>query len=262
MSRRRRSRPGTAAREAPPPPPKIERRSGEHRANIEAADESFRAPAGSRPSGVRGGIAYRGVRLAASPMTARSDRLRAALRITVTLLAAFFLQTVALLLVGGADFAPDLILASVAAISLAHGPAAAIASGAVAGLLQDSFSSGLLGMRGFSKPLIGYGVARVGERLLAPSTGQTAVILLAAAIADRIVLRLLAAVTGAAETEGLRLGAVAAGLPLTVGYGLLLFRVLRKRAPDLPLTGSGAFSGMGGGPLPAPRFPRRGSSGP
>ena len=183
------------------------------------------------------------------PMTPRSGGFRRTLRIIAALLAAFFLQTVALLLVGGAGFGPDLILATVAAIALAHGPAAAIATGTVAGLLQDSFSTGLLGMRGFSKPLIGYGVARVGERLFGAPTGHTAVILLGAAVGDRLVLWLLAEITGAEAADATPLGAVAAGIPVTVGYGLLLARFLRKRGSDLRLTGrgSGTWPGLGGG---------------
>lgn len=196
-------------------------------------------------------------------MTLRSGRFRRTLRIAAALLAAFFLQTVALLLVGGAGFGPDLILASVAAIALAYGPAAAIASGTVAGLLQDSFSTGLLGMRGFSKPLIGYGVARIGERLFGAPTAHTAVILLGAAVGDRLVLWLLAEITGAGAADALSLGAVAAGLPVTVGYGLFLVRLLRRRSPDLPMSasltghGSGTYSG-----LPPARFPRRPPPGP
>lgn len=200
-------------------------------------------------------------------MTPRSGRFRRTLQITAALLAAFFLQTVALLLVGGAGFGPDLVLASVAAIALTYGPAAAITAGTVAGLLQDSFSTGLLGMRGFSKPLIGYGVARVGERLFGAPTGHTAVILLGAAVGDRLVLWLLGEITGAGAADALSLGAVAAGLPVTVGYGLLLVRLLRKRDPDLPMSGSltghgaGTYSGLAG-PLPPARFPRRPPPGP
>lgn len=196
-------------------------------------------------------------------MTPRSDRARRIFRITAALLAAFFLQTVALLLIGGVGFGPDLVLSTVAAIALAYGPAAAITTGTVAGLLQDSFSTGLLGMRGFSKPLIGYGVARVGERLFGAPTGQTAVILLGAAVGDRVVLWLLAAITGAGAADAIPLGAVAAGLPFTVGYGLFLVRLLRKRGPDLSLSGrgSGTWSDPGTS-LPMARFPGRRSSAP
>ena len=179
-------------------------------------------------------------------MSAGADRLRAAARIAAAILAAFFLQTVLLLFGGVLGAGPDLILSTVAAVALVHGPAAAIASGAVAGLLQDSFSTGILGMRGFSKPLVGYGVARIGERLFGAPTGQAAVVILGAGIADQVVVWLLAEVTGARGAGGTRLDAAAFGLPITVGYGLAVLRVLRKRRSELVLPGEGTAAFPGG----------------
>lgn len=179
-------------------------------------------------------------------MTASADRLRVAARIAAAILAAFFLQTVLLLFGGVLGAGPDLILSTVAAVALVHGPTAAISSGAVAGLLQDSFSTGILGMRGFSKPLVGYGVARIGERLFGAPTGQAAVVILGAGIADQVVVWLLAEVTGVRGAGGTRFGAAALGLPVTVGYGLAVLRVLRRRRSELVLPGQGTAAFPGG----------------
>ena len=144
------------------------------------------------------------------------------LRAGAALIAAFLLQTMfaPLVLAGGwagglaAGVTPDFFLATAAAVALLAGPGPAIGFGLFAGLLQDSFSGGLLGMNGFSKPLVVFAVARAREQPPLAAGFGVPVLLLFAAIPAR------------------ELGAAGFGIPVTVAYGILVFRFLRRKRPD------------------------------
>lgn len=154
------------------------------------------------------------------------------LRAGAAVIAAFLLQTAVVPLVLAEGMTPDLLLATAAAVALLAGPGPAIGFGLVAGLLQDSFSGGPLGMNGFSKPLVVFAVARARERPPLHASVGVPVLLLFAAAADLVILWGLGEVAGFTTIPARELGAAGFGIPLTVIYGSLVFRFLRRGRPD------------------------------
>lgn len=145
---------------------------------------------------------------------------------------AFLVQTIVLPALGSGRVAPDFLLATVVVIALAFGSSSAIGYGVLAGLLQDSFSGAPLGMNGFSKPLVAFAAARFREDpLLGASLGAggAGVFLALAAFADSAVLWALREVIGAEPITGRRWLAVGLGVPVTVTWGILVFRGLSPR---------------------------------
>lgn len=154
------------------------------------------------------------------------------LRAGVAVIVAFLLQTAVVPLILAAGVTPDFLLATVAAVALLAGPGPAIGFGLAAGLLQDSFSGGLLGMNGFSKPLVAFVVARSRQRPPLDTSVGVPVLLLFAAVADLVILWILGEVAGFTAIPAQEFGAAGLGIPLTVIYGALAFRLLRRRRPD------------------------------
>lgn len=148
------------------------------------------------------------------------------LRAALAVIATFLLQTAVLPLIVGEEITPDFLLATAAAVALLAGPGPSIGIGLVTGLLQDSFSGGLLGMNGFSKPLVAFLVARARERPPLDTRAGVPLLLLFAAAVDLVILWALGEVAGFTAIPGRQLGAAGFGIPITVIYGLLMFRFL------------------------------------
>ena len=148
------------------------------------------------------------------------------LRAALAVVAASLLQTAVLPLIVGEGVTPDFLLATAAAAALLAGPGPAIGFGLVTGLLQDSFSGGLLGMNGFSKPLVVFLAARARERPPLDTRAGVPLLLLFAAVADLVILWALGEVAGFTTVPGRELGAAGFGIPFTVIYGLLVYRFL------------------------------------
>ena len=149
------------------------------------------------------------------------------MRAALAVVAAFLIQTAVLPLVVGDGLTPDFLLATAAAVALLAGPGPAIGFGLVTGLLQDSFSGGLLGMNGFSKPLVVFLAARAREHPPLDTRAGVPLLLLFAATADRLILWALGEVAGFTTISARELGAAGLGIPITVSYGLLMVRFLR-----------------------------------
>ncbi len=88
------------------------------------------------------------------------------LMLVAALAAAVVLQTtLAGFLVPGA-LTVDLVLVVVVYVALTSGPVAGLLAGTVGGLVQDALSSGILGMGGLTKTLVGFLVGRFGTQLI------------------------------------------------------------------------------------------------
>lgn len=81
----------------------------------------------------------------------------------------------------------DLVLVMVVYVALTGGPAAGLAAGTVGGLVQDALSSGILGMGGLAKTVVGYLAGRFGTQFIVTGT-LPRVIAFAAATAAHAVL--------------------------------------------------------------------------
>jgi rod shape-determining protein MreD len=89
--------------------------------------------------------------------------------VLITVALALALQTtLAKLLVGG-TVAIDLVLVAVVSVALATGPVSGMLAGSVAGLIQDALSSGVLGIGGLAKSVIGFVTGAIGQQFILTS---------------------------------------------------------------------------------------------
>jgi len=93
-------------------------------------------------------------------------KIAAALAAIVVALA---LQTTLAGLVIRGTAALDLVLIVVVYIGLSSGPVTGLLAGSVAGLLQDALSSGILGIGGLAKTLVGFAAGIVGTQFIVTS---------------------------------------------------------------------------------------------
>jgi len=60
----------------------------------------------------------------------------------------------------------DLVLIVVVYLSLSFGPTTGIVAGTAAGLIQDSLSSGIMGIGALAKTLVGFAAGRIGTQFI------------------------------------------------------------------------------------------------
>jgi rod shape-determining protein MreD len=88
------------------------------------------------------------------------------LAVVAALLLALVLQTtLAQVLVRGTA-ALDLVLVVVVYVALSFGPATGLLAGAFAGLAQDGLSSGILGIGGLAKTVVGFVIGVIGTQFI------------------------------------------------------------------------------------------------
>lgn len=73
--------------------------------------------------------------------------------------------TLARFLVGGSA-AVDLVLVAVVYVALITGPVGGMLSGSAAGLIQDALSSGVVGIGGLAKAIVGFLVGAIGQQFI------------------------------------------------------------------------------------------------
>ena len=76
--------------------------------------------------------------------------------------------TLAKLLVGGSA-AIDLVLVAVVSVALTTGPVGGMLAGSMAGLIQDSLSTGVLGIGGLAKSVIGFLAGAISQQFILTS---------------------------------------------------------------------------------------------
>ena len=89
--------------------------------------------------------------------------------------------TLARFLVGGTA-ALDLVLVSVVYVSLTSGPGAGMLAGSVAGLIQDMLSSGVIGIGGLAKTIVGFLAGVIGQQFIVTAALPRFVMFLAATL--------------------------------------------------------------------------------
>ena len=107
------------------------------------------------------------------------------LAVVLALALALVLQTSLTGLVRGA-VPVDLVLVVVVAAALAFGPVTGVAAGTVGGLLQDALSSGILGMGGLAKTLVGFAAGRFATQFIVTATVPRLVVFAAATAAHAL----------------------------------------------------------------------------
>lgn len=89
--------------------------------------------------------------------------------VLVAVALALALQTTLARLVVGGTAAIDLVLVAVVAVALTTGPVSGMLAGCVAGLIQDALSSGVLGIGGLAKSIIGFVAGAISQQFILTS---------------------------------------------------------------------------------------------
>lgn len=80
----------------------------------------------------------------------------------------------------------DLVLVVVVYVALTGGPVAGVVAGTVGGLVQDALSSGILGMGGLAKTVVGFLAGRLGTQFIVTGTLPRLIMFAAATVAHAV----------------------------------------------------------------------------
>lgn len=86
--------------------------------------------------------------------------------VLVAIALALALQTTLAPFVVGGTTAIDLVLVTVVYIALTSGPVSGMLAGSLAGLIQDQLSTGVLGIGGLAKSIVGFVVGALGQQFI------------------------------------------------------------------------------------------------
>jgi rod shape-determining protein MreD len=134
-------------------------------------------------------------------------------------------------------FAVDLVMVAVVYVALTAGPVAGMMAGTVGGLIQDALSSGIIGIGGLAKTIVGFLAGVIGTQFIVANSLPRFVVFLAATVIHAIVFMGLYAVLdirhfGApyAQVAGQALGNAFVGVIAFQIVELLPGAVERRRA--------------------------------
>jgi rod shape-determining protein MreD len=86
--------------------------------------------------------------------------------VLIAIALALALQTTLAPFVVGGTTAIDLVLVTVVYIALTSGPVSGMLAGSLAGLIQDQLSTGVLGIGGLAKSIVGFVVGAIGQQFI------------------------------------------------------------------------------------------------
>ena len=86
--------------------------------------------------------------------------------VLIAIALALALQTTLARFVVGGTTAIDLVLVTVVYIALTSGPVSGMLAGSIAGLIQDQLSTGVLGIGGLAKSIVGFVVGALGQQFI------------------------------------------------------------------------------------------------
>jgi rod shape-determining protein MreD len=93
----------------------------------------------------------------------------------------------------------DLVLIVVVYVSLSFGPITGIVVGTVAGLIQDSLSSGIMGIGALAKTLVGFAAGRIGTQFIVTAPLPRFVVFIGATLLHALVFMGLYVLLGLRE---------------------------------------------------------------
>lgn len=100
----------------------------------------------------------------------------------VAIALALALQTTLARFVVAGNAAIDLVLVVVVYVALTSGPISGMAAGSVAGLIQDALSSGIVGVGGLAKSIVGFLAGTIGQQFIVTAALPRLVMFVAATI--------------------------------------------------------------------------------
>lgn len=89
--------------------------------------------------------------------------------------------TLARFLVGGSA-AVDLVLVAVVGVALTTGPVGGLLAGSIAGLIQDALGTGVIGIGGLAKSVVGFLAGAIGQQFIVTAALPRLVIFVAATL--------------------------------------------------------------------------------
>ena len=95
---------------------------------------------------------------------------------------ALALQTTLTRFVVGGSAAVDLVLVAVVGVALTIGPVGGMLAGSAAGLIQDALSSGVIGIGGLAKTIVGFLAGAFGQQFIVTAALPRLVIFVAATV--------------------------------------------------------------------------------
>ena len=145
------------------------------------------------------------------------------LRVLAIIVIALALQTtLARFLVRG-SIGVDLVLVAVVYLGLTSGPAAGVVSGTLGGLAQDALASGLVGLGGLAKTIVGYLTGMIGTTFIVAQVVPRFLIFFGATLVQATVVMGLTALLERAPFA-VSFGAVAAQAIGNALLGVVLFQ--------------------------------------
>ena len=100
---------------------------------------------------------------------------------------ALALQTTLARFVVGGTAALDLVLVVVVYVALTTGPVSGMLAGSVAGIIQDALSSGVIGIGGLAKSIVGFAAGVIGQQFIVTAALPRFVMFVAASVAHAAV---------------------------------------------------------------------------
>ena len=91
-----------------------------------------------------------------------------AVGVLIAIALALALQTTLARFVVGGTAAVDLVLVAVVYVALTSGPVSGMLAGSLAGMIQDALSSGVVGIGGLAKSIVGFPSARSASSSSSP----------------------------------------------------------------------------------------------
>jgi len=107
--------------------------------------------------------------------------------IVLVVVVAVALQTTLNRFIVRENFAVDLVMVAVVYVALTAGPVAGMMAGTVGGLIQDALSSGIIGIGGLAKTIVGFLAGVLGTQFIVANSLPRFVVFLAATVVHAIV---------------------------------------------------------------------------
>ena len=105
----------------------------------------------------------------------------------ISIALALALQTTLARFVVGGTAPIDLVLVAVVYIALTTGPVSGMLAGSVAGLIQDSLSTGVVGIGGLAKATVGFVVGVLGQQFIVTAALPRLVMFVGASVGYQLV---------------------------------------------------------------------------
>ena len=107
--------------------------------------------------------------------------------VLISIALALALQTTLARFVVGGTAPIDLVLVAVVYIALTTGPVSGMLAGSVAGLIQDSLSTGVVGIGGLAKATVGFVVGVLGQQFIVTAALPRLVMFVGASVGYQLV---------------------------------------------------------------------------